>query len=70
MILQEPLKYITLNQFSEEGKTPISVKYSYLVIEHRFDKSGKVIRIKSLVLNFTPKIECICKTKYIAVILT
>ena len=34
------------------------------------DKSGKVIRIKSLLLNFIPKIECFYKTKYIAVIFT
>ena len=47
-----------------------AVKYSYLVIKNLCDKSGKVVRIKSLVLNFTPKIKCFCKTKYIVVILT
>jgi len=36
-----------------------AVKHHYFVIENLCDKSGKFVRIKSFLLNFTPKIECV-----------
>ena len=47
-----------------------AAKYRCLVIENLCDKSGKVLCIKLLLLNFTLIIKCFYKTKYIDVMLT
>jgi len=56
-----------INKFSEKGS---AVKYHCFVIENLCDKSGKVVHTKSLLRNFTLKIKCFYKPKYITMILT
>jgi len=45
-------------------KSKINFTISVSLKENLCDKSGEVICIKSILNDFTPKLECFCKTKH------